>query len=78
MARFDFRPKSIFRLGERAHLFLFWGVGFAVMGLFDYGDLLRLTFRPAEIGYGMGPSIYDVRKILGFFDPLPPLVRIWD
>ena len=25
-----------------------------------------------------GPSIYDVRKILGFFDPLPPLVRIWD
>ena len=20
-----------------------------------------------------GPSIYDVRKILGFFDPLPPL-----
>ena len=25
-----------------------------------------------------GPSIYDVRKIWGFFDPLPPLVRIWD
>ena len=24
-----------------------------------------------------GPSIYDVRKILGFFDP-SPLVRIWD
>ena len=24
-----------------------------------------------------GPSIYDVRKISGFFDPLPP-VRIWD
>ena len=25
-----------------------------------------------------GPSIYDVREILGFFDPPPPLVRIWD
>ena len=28
--------------------------------------------------YSEGPSTYDVRKILGFFDPLPPLVRIWD
>ena len=25
-----------------------------------------------------GPSIYDVRKLLGFFDPSPLLVRIWD
>ena len=23
--------------------------------------------------YNEGPSTYDVRKILGFFDPLPPL-----
>ena len=25
-----------------------------------------------------GPSIYDVRKILGFFEHLPPLVSNWD
>ena len=24
-------------------------------------------------GSDMGPSIYDVRKMLGFFDPVPPL-----
>ena len=30
----------------------------------------------SELMKHRGPSIYDVRKILGFFDT--PLVRIWD
>ena len=28
---------------------------------------------PGKLILSKGPSIYDVRKILGFFDPLPPL-----
>ena len=29
--------------------------------------------KVATARYGKGPSIYDVCKILGFFDTLPPL-----
>ena len=31
-----------------------------------------------EVGISLGASIYDVRKMFIFFDPLPPLVRIWN
>ena len=32
----------------------------------------HLRSDPASRTTSRGPSIYDVRKILGFFDPLPP------
>ena len=36
----------------------------------------RATGNRSTANEGKGPSIYDVRKILGFFDPLPPCLHL--
>ena len=33
---------------------------------------------PLSLKNGKGASINDICKIFGFFDPLPPLARIWN
>ena len=58
-----------------------YGIGFQ-----ESSAIFGRLFRAMEAGYHIifcpigkkknyqkEPSIYDVRKILGFFDPLPPL-----